>query len=132
MMNRASVIADLEKALADEASVAAAYLFGSYAREESREGSDVDLGVLFKEAPPKVLVGPVSELHGRLELALRREIDLVAMNDAPVDLVHRILRDGVLVNEGDPSGRVAFEVRARGEYFDLKPYLDEYRAGPLA
>lgn len=131
-MGRNAVIAELEKALADEASVAAAYLFGSYARGDFREGSDIDLGVVFKEFPPKVLLGPVSDVHGRLETALNREIDLVAMNDAPVDLVHRILRDGVLVNEGDPSTRVAFEVKARNEYFDLKPYLDEYRSGSSA
>ena len=128
-MNREEVIAVLEKALAEEEAVAAGYLFGSYARAESQATSDIDLGVLFKEPPPKVLVGPLSALHGRLEAALRREIDLVAMNEAPVDLVHRILRDGVLVNESDPSKRVAFEVKARGEYFDLKPYLDQYRSG---
>ena len=49
------------------------------------------------------------------------------MNKAPVDLVHRILRDGRLVFEGDHGARVAFEVKARNEYFDLLPYLREYR-----
>jgi predicted nucleotidyltransferase len=127
-MDRDHIITQLTDLLADEAGVAAAYLFGSLARDQARADSDVDLGVLFDELPPKVLVGPVSELHGRLEEGLRREIDLIVMNDAPVDLVHRILRDGVLVNERSRSKRVAFEVKARNEYFDLKPYLDEYRA----
>jgi predicted nucleotidyltransferase len=119
----------LSAALADERGVAAAYLFGSHARDEAREDSDIDLAVLFGQDPPKVLVGVVSALHGRLEASLGQAIDLVVMNDAPVDLVHRILRDGVLVNERDPDRRVAFEVKARNEYFDLKPYLDEYRRG---
>jgi hypothetical protein len=41
--------------------------------------------------------------------------------------VHRGLRDGCLQLERDASARVRFEVRVRNEYFDLKPYLDEYR-----
>jgi hypothetical protein len=128
-MHRDTLIHDLSAALADERGVAAAYLFGSHARDEARHDSDIDLAVLFGQDPPKVLVGVVSALHGRLEESLGQEIDLVVMNDAPVDLVHRILRDGVLVNERDPDRRVAFEVKARNEYFDLKPYLDEYRHG---
>ena len=128
-MHREAIIGNLKRALSGEKQVAAAYLFGSLARGEDRQNSDIDLAVLFREPPPKVLVGPVSALHDRLEQALGREIDLVVLNGAPVDLVHRVLRDGVLVNEHDPVKRVAFEVKARNEYFDLKPYLDEYRRG---
>ena len=131
-MHRDAIIDDLKRALTGEEEVAAAYLFGSLARGEDRRDSDIDLAVLFRESPPKVLVGPVSALHDRLERALGREIDLVVLNGAPVDLVHRVLRDGVLVNERDPAKRVAFEVKARNEYFDLKPYLDDYRRGSSA
>jgi len=45
------------------------------------------------------------------------------------DLVHRILRDGILCLDRDRSARIRFEVKARGEYFDLLPYLQRYRAG---
>jgi len=33
-----------------------------------------------------------------------------------------------LVVDRNPSARIAFEVRARNEFFDLKPVLDQYRA----
>ena len=56
----------------------------------------------------------------------------MVLNHAPLDLAHRVLRDSVLVIEPDPSARVRFEVRARNEYWDLKPYLDEYRRTPGA
>ena len=46
---------------------------------------------------------------------------------APTDLVHRVLRDGRLVLERDRSARIAFEVRARNEYFDMQPILRRYR-----
>ena len=54
-------------------------------------------------------------------------IDLIVLDDAPVDLIHRVLRDGQLLYDDDPSLRVRFEVRSRNEYFDLQPYLREYR-----
>ena len=50
------------------------------------------------------------------------------MNLAPVDLVHRILRDQSLLLDRDPSARIRFEVDARNRYFDLKSLLDQYRA----
>jgi len=51
----------------------------------------------------------------------------VVLNDAPVDLVHRVLRDGRLVVERDRPARIRFEVRARREFLDLRPVLLHYR-----
>ena len=54
------------------------------------------------------------------------------LETAPPDLVHRVLRDGVLVLEADRSRRVEFEVAARREYLDLVPVLEQYRRAPKA
>ena len=54
----------------------------------------------------------------------------MVLNHALPDRSHRVLRDAVLVIEPNPSARVRFEVRARNEYRDSKPYLDEYRRTP--
>ena len=51
----------------------------------------------------------------------------MVLNRAPVDLIHRVLRDGILLKESDPSARIRFEVKARREYFDLLPILRRYR-----
>jgi hypothetical protein len=59
--------------------------------------------------------------------AVGRPVDLVVLNRAPVDLVHHILRDGVLLLDRDRSNRIRFEVRLRNEYFDLLPHLRRYR-----
>jgi hypothetical protein len=37
-----------------------------------------------------------------------------------------------LLLQPDPSARIAFEVRARNEYFDLLPFLQRYRGGGRA
>ena len=127
-MDHAALIEQLRQALATHAGddVACAYLFGSTARGEARAGSDVDLAVLYEPAPPRTLMGG-SELAVRLEKELRRTVDLVILNRAPPDLVHRILRDGQLLLERDAPARIRFEVRSRNEYFDVLPYLNEYR-----
>lgn len=112
---------------ADAAPVACAWLFGSVARGTERPGSDVDVAVLMAHDPEPTLTGSGIIVADELEGRLRRPVDVVLVNRAPVDLVHRVLRDGILVYEADRSARVRFEVRVRKEWLDLKPMLDQYR-----
>lgn len=104
-----------------------AYLFGSQARGDSTPGSDVDIALLFVEDPPKTLAGLHLDLADDLSGALARPVDLVVLNRASPELIHRVLRDGVLLMDLDPSARIRFEVHARNEYFDLLPHLRLYR-----
>ncbi len=125
------IVARLAGALAaEDADFCCAYLFGSSARGDERPGSDVDVAVLFRDDPPRTLAGLHLDLADRLTGALGgRRVDLVVLNHAPVDLVHRVLRDGLLLLERDRSARIRFEVDARNEYFDLLPHLQRYRRG---
>ncbi|MDO8836907.1 MAG: nucleotidyltransferase domain-containing protein [Vicinamibacterales bacterium] len=107
--------------------VVAVYLFGSVARERARDSSDVDVGLLFRTRPPRTLGGLHLDIRDRLQEHLGRPVDLVILNHAPADLVHRVLRDGILVAETDRAARIAFEVRLRNEYFDLEPARARYR-----
>jgi uncharacterized protein len=107
--------------------LAAAYLFGSIARGEAGPGSDVDVGLLYETTPASRLLDQPFLAAAELESRLGRRVDLVVMNTAPVDLVHRVLRDGLLLLQSNPSARIAFEVRARNAYFDLLPILKRYR-----
>lgn len=109
-------------------SVAAVYLFGSLARGTARPDSDVDLGVLYRSKPPSTLLGQPFAAQAELAAELGRPVDLVVMNTAPPDLSHRVLRDGQLLLELDRSVRIAFEVKARNQYFDLLPILQRYRS----
>jgi uncharacterized protein len=113
-----------------EPSAVAVYLFGSTARGEAGPKSDVDVAVLFDAAPAATLMGPGLSLAGRLEQLLGTRVDLIVLNHAPADLVHRVLRDGDLLLDRDPSRRIAFEVAKRNEYFDLQPIRDAYRRVP--
>jgi len=112
------------------ADVLSAYLFGSRARGEARAKSDVDLAVLLARPPAPTLDGVAARLADRLDDALGLEIDLVVLNNAPPDLVHRVLRDGVLLLDRDRSARIRFEVRSRNAYLDLAPLRRLYRKMP--
>jgi len=129
-MDRNATIEKLADIFSDtDSSVVCAYLFGSVARNEHGSTSDVDVAVLFDPPPPSTLLGPASALQSALEQALSVGVDLVVLNHVGPDLIHRVLRDGVLVCERDSKKRVEFEVKARNDYFDLLPYLEEYRRG---
>jgi hypothetical protein len=126
-MERAQIEAAVRACCAERADVVAVYLFGSRARGNARPSSDIDLAVLYREPPSAGLEALSLPLEGDLEAALGVPVQALSLNLAPPDVIHRVLRDGVLLLERDASRRVAFEVRARNEYFDLRPYLDEYR-----
>ena len=45
-------------------------------------------------------------------------------------LVHRVMRDGVILLDRDRAARLRFEVQSRNEYFDLAPLRRLYRRLP--
>ncbi len=125
-LRRLEQLISAELASVDER-LLAAYLFGSVARGMDSPSSDVDVGILLQTASPGKLNGLRSALEADLERALRKRTQVVVLNNAPPDLVHRVLRDGRLLLDRDRVARIRFEVRARNEYFDLLPILNRYR-----
>jgi predicted nucleotidyltransferase len=110
--------------------VLAAYLYGSRARGTASPTSDLDLGILLRTVPPPTLKGVAREIEDTVERALRIPVEVVVLNGASPDLVHRILRDGILLLDRDRAARLRFEVQSRNEYFDLAPVRRLYRRLP--
>jgi predicted nucleotidyltransferase len=123
-----TILPQLQRFFADRAEgIICAYLYGSIARGEAHARSDVDVAVLYADDPPPTLEGLGFDLSDTLERHLGKPVDVVVLNRAPVDLIHRVLRDGVLLCDNQPAVRIRFEVQARNAYFDLLPYLQQYR-----
>jgi predicted nucleotidyltransferase len=121
------VLAVVRETLEASGVVRIGYVFGSVALGTSRPGSDVDVAVLLDPDTERTLMGPLAPMRRALERRLAREVDLVLLDRAPPDLVHRVLAAGKLVYERDRALRIQFEVRARNEYFDMLPHLQRYR-----
>ena len=99
--------------------------------EAPREAeSDIDVAVLVDDdhaATPS----SIKDSYWRLAGTLGREVpsdrlDLVLLNDAPVLLRHRVIRDGVLLFARSETERVRFVLRTIREYQDLEPRLREH------
>jgi len=92
-----------------------AVLFGSAARGDEHDGSDLDILVRFA----KPTLHAHARLAGRLERAMTREVQLVLLEDANALLLSDVLRDGrVLVDrDGDWQRlrRKASKIRADAE-----------------
>ena len=91
---------------------AAVYLFGSLARGEGGPDSDVDVAVLYGRPVDAGLAGLKLALAGDLETRLGRRVDLVVLDSQPPDLVHRVLRDGLIVVENNRSASGSRWMRA--------------------
>jgi predicted nucleotidyltransferase len=105
----------------------AVYLYGSEARGTADASSDIDLAILYARPPARTLDALPLEIESALERRVGRPVQIVVLNDAPADLVHRILRDGRLLVDRDRAARIRFEVRARNEFFDLELIREQYR-----
>jgi uncharacterized protein len=128
------LVAAVARALEGHEEVISAWVYGSVARGKARANSDLDVAVLLGLPPGRRLSFdelPLDILRD-LEHATGREVDLVVIDTADVDLVHRVLRDGVLVCDRDRSRRIAFEVQKRHEYFDIAPRREAYRRAQIA
>lgn len=127
-MNRQEIEERIMEVLATAGpDLVAAYLFGSVSRDTATAESDVDIGILLHTTLPGRLQDLRSSLEGQLEKTLSRRVQVVILNQAPADLVHRVFRDGRLLVDRDRGARIRFEVRVRNEYFDLMPTLNRYR-----
>ncbi|MDQ3353190.1 MAG: nucleotidyltransferase domain-containing protein [Actinomycetota bacterium] len=95
----------LRECLVERPEVVVAYLFGSWARGTQTALSDIDVAVLL--APVADLRATTMELAADLSgVTGRARLDLVVLNDAPLALAYRVLRDGQLLACRDEVARV--------------------------
>jgi len=117
-LNIDALIAHLE----EQPDLAAAYLFGSFARKRAGRHSDVDIAVLFTTPDGDKLARFERRLD--LEMALekiaRRPVQVVDLEGASLLLQRQVRKYGILLLEKDHRRRVDFEVSSRRRYFDMQ------------
>lgn len=104
------------------AGVSVAYLFGSRARGEARQDSDADVAVLLRDPAATVSVLDEAALAATFADALGVEtVDLTLVDQAPLELRARVVREGRLLLGRDEPRRVRFEVDTQSRWFDVSP-----------
>jgi predicted nucleotidyltransferase len=104
-----------------------AYLFGSMAKNTENSMSDIDIALLFKKdytAEDDVFIrGELMEMG--IEF-FKIPVDIISLNKASLSLKYEVVKDGKILLESSPSGRVIFEALVLREYLDFKYYSDMY------
>lgn len=100
-----------------------AYLFGSEVKGESGPLSDIDIAVFIdKDIDKSERFDLRLRLSNEISSIMGRTIDLIVMNDAPVQLSYEIIKHGVLIVCSDQSSRVDMEAEILFRYLDRRYY----------
>ncbi len=111
--------------LKEEKKVSFAYLFGSFARGDNRDDSDIDVGVFVKN-----FKGIVPDYELELGLKIEREIgapvEIVILNDKPLTIITEVLKHGKIIFSRDEKERVKFETFMLSQIQDFNRVVVEF------
>src|SRR5919107_1423503 len=114
------VIEALREALCGRKDVRLALLFGSRARGRARPDSDADVAVLGKSLDLLRLASDLSDAAGV-------EVDVVSLEDPGYPLLNVVLRDGLLLHEGERGVAAAWRARAWLQAETDRPWFERMR-----
>jgi predicted nucleotidyltransferase len=98
-----------------------AILFGSFARQQQRPDSDVDVAIL--PADGDLPLAAELDLQVALERACGRTVDLVRLDQASTMLRFRVAREGVALVAEPAFEHPRFLAAAAAEHADFAPAL---------
>jgi predicted nucleotidyltransferase len=96
-----------------QAGAAFALVFGSQARGTARPDSDLDVAAFWAGEPP-----------APWDIDLPERVDLVILNDAPLELAGTIALDGQVLFEVDEVARVHWVALTRRIWLDERPRFE--------
>lgn len=102
-----------------------AYLFGSYATGHIGPMSDYDLAILTSKELTQYEIYEIS--HKISVLMKKPNVDLVILNECPVELKYNIISSGKIIFVKNKFIKVEFEANTLSQYFDFLPILRKQR-----
>lgn len=114
------VIDALREALRGRKDIRLALLFGSRARGRSRRDSDADVAVLGEDLD---LLSLAADLSG----AAKVEVDVVSLKEPGYPLLNALLRDSLVLHEGQRGAVAAWRTRAQLQAETDRPAYERMR-----
>lgn len=119
-MTQAEILDALRRELRAQPGLDFALLFGSWAREQARPDSDVDVAIMPREEWP---LAAELDLQGRLARAVGASVDLVRLDTAPLLLAWEVVSQGIPL-VGDPGRLAQYQATVALEHADFAPLLE--------
>ena len=122
-----TIIAVLKTYFSARTDVELAVVFGSRARGDAKETSDLDVGVLYAASPDLMTIGhDVSEIEHLTGI----QTDLVVLNGLATkkpEFAYNLAKDMHMLYASDPALFPEFRNRCFLSYFDFLPVLEQSR-----
>lgn len=122
-MNQSQVSESVERLkeyFEQQADILLAFVFGSVAAGFAGEDSDFDVAVYLKDADKEI------KIWRDISRIIKKEIDLVRLNDAPATLVSNVLKTGIPLTIKDRNLYWQFYLNASSEAEDFANFAKEY------
>jgi len=97
--------------------VSLAFIFGSFAEGRLNTESDVDIAILFRVEPD---ISTLTDIMNGLSVIVKRDVDIVVLNNASPIIRMQVLRKGRLLKKVDERIYCDFYLRTVKEYDDIK------------
>ena len=111
----------IKKIFSDENDILLAYIFGSQLKSKTGPLSDYDFAVFLSQKPSFQFK---YKLKNKLVNFLNTgQVDLVILNDAPIELKYNIIATGKIIFQKNSTVRTEFEADTLSKYFDYLPVL---------
>lgn len=112
----------------DQLGIAIVYLFGSKATGRESPISDIDIGVVLKNAPS---VKDARDIYQKLyelftEIYPSEKLDIVFLQDASLPLQYSAICEGRILFEADPIFTADFKHYVMNQYLDFRSILDYF------
>jgi predicted nucleotidyltransferase len=128
-------IQQLEKKLSDilkdHPGIDLVYLFGSQVSGHVGPMSDFDVGILIDHEEIKIAQDKeqirLQLAHNLAKVLCTNRVDVVVLNDAPIELQRAATAQGKLLHERDAATRVEYEAYVMSVYGDYLPVLRAQR-----